>query len=370
MGVNMMSPGNSFLKRRQAFAKRGSRKTTVLQLEGSKSKSEVRVYKFAPAFPALPEREAPLKGKVKMAAGVTKDLPRGPSTYYVAPEDLIVVGVDTKVKAGEHPLLRTKGEVERLHAPLDEAMVGSMMVAGVRRTVFVRRVGHTLEVVEGRRRVLHARETNKRLLKAKKDPIKIKVELKQGTDDQVYAQSRLDNRHYLAETPLMTAEAAAIMLDKMSEQEVADFLGVQIPMLRVYLALNRAIPELRNAVERGEASVTAVSKLVNLPIEEQADAYKKLLAEGGGKITVAQTAAVRAKANAKKNGNGAHSGNPPPSKRVLNRLLEKEDARKEVDVPKGFWEGVEFALGRKNPVKISGMLEAMRTVSSPKRKTA
>ena len=186
-----------------------------------------------------------------MARGATAELKRGPNSFWTAPEDVIVVGIDTPHKAGEHALLRTKTEEDRLHAPLNEAMVLSMMHMGVRKTIFVRRDGPHYEVVDGRRRVLHAREANRRRIKQGEEPIQLRFEIKQGSDDQLFAMSRVDNRHHMDESPLATAEAAALMSEKMSEDQVAAILGIGVPMLRLYLSLNDLVPEVRSAITDG-----------------------------------------------------------------------------------------------------------------------
>lgn len=309
-----------------------------------------------------------------MASGATADLKRGQSSYWIAPEELVVIGVDTPHKGGEHALLRTKGEEERLRAPLVPAMTTSIMHVGVRMTVFVRRNGDHFEVVDGRRRVLHARAANVLLREQKKDPIQVRFEVKQGTDDQIFAMSRLDNRHHMDESPLLTAEAAALMIDKMDEETAAAHLGIGVPMLRIYLSLNDLVPEVRSAIVNGveispgvhaQLSPTAAAKLAKLPREEQLPALQEMVKAKD--LSVANAAATRATFRAKREKPTSGTRTPAPQKRVLTKLVDNASDL-EVDVTPDFWAGVNFALGRLNPKQIKGMTTAIRAVSTAKSK--
>lgn len=299
-----------------------------------------------------------------MATGVTSTLQRGASAYLIEPEKLVVRGVDTP----ESDV--SSVQLSRLKQPLNEATVLSIMAVGVQKTIFVKRDGDTLVPWEGNRRTLHAREANRRLVKKGLEPVKVKIEIKSASDEQIFALQRLNNRHHLDESPLQTAEAAAIMLEKMSEADVAAFLGFGVPMLHIYLALNDLHPKLKEEIAKGVLSPTAGAKLAGLKRDEQVGAFETM--KESGELTVAAAAAVRA--SVRKNGNGHGKGGKPevvlaPPRRVLAKLVEQ---RKDLDVkaPKGFWEGVEFALGRRSARTITGMSAAITQVSTPKRKRA
>ena len=72
-------------------------------------------------------------------------------------------------------LVDDKGSVlldDRIHEPLNEALVRNIMANGVHTAIVVRRNPETgdIECVAGRRRVLHNREANKRLLETGLEP--------------------------------------------------------------------------------------------------------------------------------------------------------------------------------------------------------
>lgn len=356
--------GNSFVGRRSAYSRRNTRRITT-ELD------------FALGTPAANSPHTQEKIPT-MATGLTASLARTAANYLIEPERLVVVGVDTADKAGDHPLLATKGEADRLKQSqvLEESLVLNIMAVGVRKAIFVRRNGDKFEVQDGRRRILHAREANKRLRAMKREPIKVEMVIKKVTDEQAFTHSRIDNRHHLPETPIQTTEAATKMIALgQTEEEVAAALGIGVPMLKIYLSLNDCAPQLRKAVEDGKLSPTAASKLVNLSREEQVEAFEKL-AQNGEPITVAKTSAVRsASVSAKKNGRApAKEVSVVPPRRTLSKLLELREAGaeelKEVDVAKGFWDGVSFALGKLNPKQVKGMTKAIHAATAKKSKAS
>lgn len=341
--------GNSFAGRRRAYSRRASRRVTdILDFE---------------------DFTTPVQEKKQMASGLTAELKRGASIYMREPEKIVVRGVDTP-ESDVSPI-----QLQRLKLPLNEATVVSMMHVGVQKTIFCRRNGDQLEVWDGNRRVLHAREANRRLLAAGREPILVKLEITKASDEQIFALSRLNNRHHVDESPLQTAEAAAIMLNKMDEEQAAAYLGVGVPMLRIYLSLNDLDPIVRDGVADGQISLTAASKLARLPREEQVTSFKAALAEGGGgKVTVAAAAAVRATAQAKKaNGKKAKEIAPAPPKRVLTKLVSAVE-EKELEVPGAenlsFYDGIKFALGQLPPQRVKGMTAAITQLTAKKRRSA
>ena len=74
------------------------------------------------------------------------------NAFGVDPDHLCVVGIDTKHKEGEHPLWD-----ERIHRKLHEPFIANLMAVGVLEPILVRKNGETLEVIDGRQRVLSAR---------------------------------------------------------------------------------------------------------------------------------------------------------------------------------------------------------------------
>jgi ParB family chromosome partitioning protein len=79
------------------------------------------------------------------------------NAFAVDPDNLIIIGLDTD-DGPEHPLYD-----ERVKLPLDESTVLNIMAIGVKEPVLVRKTDGNPEVVDGRRRTMHAREANRRL---------------------------------------------------------------------------------------------------------------------------------------------------------------------------------------------------------------
>jgi ParB family chromosome partitioning protein len=365
------STRNGFADRRKAYAKRNSRRTIELvtalarisaPANESSSARHVTHLDYGHATPVSSlNQELPI-----MASGVTSTLQRV-SAYAIEPEKLIVPGIDRPFRNAEEERL----ESERVNAPLNEATVISMMLYGVQKTVFVRRDGDKLEVWDGKRRVLHAREANKRLKKAGAEGILVKIEVKAATDEQIFALQRLNNRHHVDESPLQTAEAAALMLSKgRGKDEVAAVLNIGVPMLDIYLKLNDLHQDVRESVATGEVSPTAAAKLASLPRDQQVTALAEM--RKSGELTVAAAAATRSNIISRKAANGPAKKpksdiTPPPPRRVLAKLVEHRKEL-EVDVPRGFWDGVEFALGRMPARSIKGMQPAITQLTTPKGK--
>ena len=71
---------------------------------------------------------------------------------------------------------------ERVHLPPDEVVVLNMMRYGVKVPLKVRKNGEGVEVVDGRRRTINAREANRRLEAEGREPLLVKCEVERGRD--------------------------------------------------------------------------------------------------------------------------------------------------------------------------------------------
>lgn len=99
------------------------------------------------------------------------------SFYKMSPEDITVIGLDTKDDES-HPLYDG-----RIHMPLEEDTVLNMMEHGVLVPIRVTKDGKSAIVIDGRRRVLHAREANRRLKKKGQPTIFVPVLPPDNDDD-------------------------------------------------------------------------------------------------------------------------------------------------------------------------------------------
>ena len=150
---------------------------------------------------------------------------------------------------------------ERIHLPISEAMVLNIMDQGVLEPIIVWKDPETglSCVVDGRQRVRHTLEANKRLSKEGKEPLLVPAVAKRGS-----------NEIRQADTPLGRAKKMADALDRgHDEDDLSLMFGVSVQTVRATLSLLDATQAVRDAVESGTVTVTQARQLGALPPEEQ-----------------------------------------------------------------------------------------------------
>lgn len=280
-----------------------------------------------------------------MAAKLEGALGRG-DRFFFDPETLVIIGLDTK-DGPEHPLYD-----ERAKLDADPAMVATIKMFGVIEDVVVRKNGDTLEVLDGRQRVKNARAANKELKKEGKDLVRVPVTIRKGDDIEAAGVGLVTNEVRTADSPLIKAKKAQRMLDKGAEKAyIAACLGVKQVALNSLLALLDLDVTVQRAVDAGELSASAASKLVGLKREEQKEklAELKTTAESTGKKKV--TAKDTKKA-----------ANPnaviPPSRALLRKMFEALPSSTERDI-------VGWIIGEYNETTLKGVMEAAFINSQP-----
>lgn len=201
-----------------------------------------------------------------MAAPPMIDAPRGKAPFYPYPEDVEVIGVDTPHKEGEHPLWDA-----RCFRPLDEAMVLNIMALGVRQAIEVEPTpDRKARVIDGRRRVLHAREANKRLVAMGQPRIQIPVMAEKGSEIEALLRMVSLNEHRLEETVTSRARKAAMMIKRnVPIEQVALSFGKSTQTIRNWQALADLPDDLVQAVDNGIVSPTTALALASKPQEER-----------------------------------------------------------------------------------------------------
>ena len=275
------------------------------------------------------------------------------NAFGVDPEALIIIGYDTE-DGTEHPLYD-----ERVKLPLEESMVLNILVYGVFEPLLVRKNGHEVEVVDGRRRVLHAREANKRLKKEGSEEIRVPVMVRKGDDAslmgvQISANEIRRNDELVAKA----IKAARYVSNGRSEQEAAVAFGMSGQTIKNWLKLVSLDPKLLKAVEGAKIHPSAAWGLANLTREEQRAALDELLA-GGGKVTVKKTS--KAASNAKARNKGEAEGQAAPGKRLVTKVLKLNHKAKELNAD--FVKGVMWVLGDIGPRSVAGLSELIREAS-------
>lgn len=275
----------------------------------------------------------------------------------VFPEELTIIGLDTP-HGPEHPLYD-----ERIFLPLDEKMIANISFYGVQEAVVAQRTSDGPNpVVDGRRRVIHTREVNKRRRAAGEELMKVPVILKKIGDDIAMGLGVSLNEIRKDDSMSVKAAKAKRLHEQYnrSPAEIAVMFGVSQVSVYSWLKLSDAAPEVMEAVEAGRLSASAASKLAALPVAEQKVALSDLeeaakVKDGNnnkGKVA-AKDVAQRAKAS--KNDDAPLA---VPGKRQLRKIV---DEGKEAGLPEEFIMGIRFALGELRADRVKGLTKLLGT---------
>lgn len=160
---------------------------------------------------------------------------------------------------------------ERVKLKLDEAMVENIMAFGVLQPITINRVGRngeTVAVVDGRQRVRHAREANRRLKAAGKVPVRVPAVVAKSTD--LLGVMISANGHRFDETPMGRARKYLRYLGTgHSEDEAQIAYGVSRETLRQWRILLELHPDVQKAIDARELPGHVALKLREVPYEEQ-----------------------------------------------------------------------------------------------------
>jgi transposase-like protein len=132
-----------------------------------------------------------------------------------------------------------------------------------------------------------------------------------------------------------------------NKAEVANAFGVTDQTIGQWSKIVGMAAPVRNAIESGQVSATAAAKLADLAKEEQVKELERLVAEGGGKVTVSKAAGA---ARRRKNGNS----NDAPSRRVIRKVVEATKSE-DCELPEDFVRGLRWVLGDLDPAAVKGL---------------
>lgn len=153
---------------------------------------------------------------------------------------------------------------ERVALPLREPTVLDIMQRGVLIPVLCRRAkGGSFEVVDGRQRVRHAIEANRRLVEAGHPPRQIPIKITQARDNEVFGNLVAANAHRTNDSHSAKARNIARFLDLGHTEEDAriTFNLKSENAVKSYIALAAASPALLTALDEGRIGVTAAVRL-------------------------------------------------------------------------------------------------------------
>ena len=168
---------------------------------------------------------------------------------------------------------------ERIHLPLDESMVLNIMDQGVLEPIIVWKDPETglSCVVDGRQRVRHTVEANKRLAAAGKDLLFVPAVTKRGSAVRMAQAMISANEIRRSDTPLGRAKKMADALERgHDEEDLSLMFGVGMQTIRATLALLDATQAVKDAVESGDITVTQARQLAYLSPDEQREKVKEV----------------------------------------------------------------------------------------------
>ncbi|MBJ9673332.1 ParB/RepB/Spo0J family partition protein [Burkholderia gladioli] len=205
------------------------------------------------------------------------------------PDDLTLV-VDES-----HPLYD-----ERVHWPLDEAMVRNIDFQGVLQPIEVSKNPETgaTEVVTGRQRVKNCREANRRRRERGEPPRLIPGFVRRippkDRNKKLSAAIASENVIRQQETAMSRAAKMARNLEYYNEAEVATLFGCSVQAVRDSLNLLECCADVQNAIEADQINLTHAKALVKLQPAEQRVKVKELIVAGDGVKGHAKARAQRA----------------------------------------------------------------------------
>lgn len=253
------------------------------------------------------------------------------------PKEPILIGLDTKDDS-THELWD-----ERVQDPLVESMVLSVMSLGVKEPIVVRKsMAHEgkYEVVDGRGRLRHAREANKRLAKQGEPLLYVPAVLENGDETHMASVAIALNEIRKEDNTLIKAEKCMRLLQRNGNDVKAAALvfGVSVTSIKNWLKIGELTPKVKRAVASGDISASAAAELHGLEKEAQIAKLEKLTshAKSSGKKKASTSSAKKER--------GKTTAVP---KRVLLKLISDEDLSSSLQ-PEVVW-GIKLALGAHLP---------------------
>lgn len=201
----------------------------------------------------------------------------------------------TLVTDPKHPLYD-----RRVHQAPNPKTVRNYRVQGVLEPVLFYKDPETGEnlVIDGRRRVINARELNRQLIDAGEEPITIPAipkRVMRDSDKSFVGMMVSTNEIREEDSPINRAEKMARMLDVgHTEDAIAVVFGVEVPTVRSALKLLDCCMAVRDAVEAEQITVSHALKLAKLSPDEQRAKVQALIDAADGKEGHARSRAQKA----------------------------------------------------------------------------
>lgn len=265
------------------------------------------------------------------------------NAFAMDPSELTIIGLDTE-EGDDHPLWD-----ERIELPLMEPMILNIMAIGVKQSVTVRKDGDRVLVVDGRQRVRHAREANRRLLERGEPTVLVPARVEKGSDDLLDQIAVSLNEQRQQDSLIAKARRSKRMLDRNGDDygAVAIAFGVTTQTIRNWQKLLDTSPKVQKYVEEGRLSPSAATQLSALSRKDQEAELDKITENGSKRATTARAArSARSKKNGKRSA---------PTKKALKKLVKRVGSGEELNIDEGILTGIRIAVGDLVPTEGSAL---------------
>lgn len=198
----------------------------------------------------------------------------------------------TLITDPSHPLFD-----RRALLPFDEAMVRNIRHRGVLETILVHKDPETGDVivVDGRRRVIAAREANRRLREAGEATVMVPALPKRGKKSELAGMMVATNEHREHDSPINRAEKMQRLRDLgYDDEQIAAEFRIEPPTVAASLRLLDCTAAVRDALEADQITVSHALKLAKLTPEQQREKVAAVIAAADGKEGHAKARAQKA----------------------------------------------------------------------------
>jgi ParB family chromosome partitioning protein len=279
---------------------------------------------------------------------------RSTPLYHIEPERLRIIGRDTQ-DGPEHDLWD-----DHAILPPYEEYVQSAMALGILEPVICTVHDGVAFVVDGRRRVVAAREANKRLRKQHQPAITVPVVAKDGkrVGNETFSIVLVALNEIRLDDPIdvKMKKAKRLVERGANVKMVAMAFGKTVATVKNWLDALSADPSVVQAMNDGSVSATSAAILSKLPQAKQPQAVAAITAEGE-KPTIDRTKrAVHALAN----------GRIVGRRQTIERIRTVLDATE--SLPVDFLRGVRWCIGELDVAEVQGLATVLeRAVTLRKR---
>lgn len=273
--------------------------------------------------------------------------------FTMLPNDITIPGYDNDDSTDDNGLV----DVSDRH-DIDEAMVRNIDYHGVLENIIVRKNGDEVEVVDGRRRIIHARVVNEQREKEGRPLLQVPVLVKRGSEADLVGMM-ISANEIRKDDSISVKSQKAIWLENQGKtpEEIALHFGVTETAVKSWLRFGDLHKDVQDAVEEKKLSASAALPLADLKKKEQPEALEELLASGK-KPTTARAKEKAKEKKAKASGKDPANVTKKVGKRVWQAIF---DACQVNEHYAAVFEGVNpidlgyVIIGEKSPKTIKGL---------------